>query len=258
MVTTLAAFVAFAAAPQSDAAALASKMLKYYYGAETMTGTIVYTAYAGGGQAQMTTALQFERPSKLYIRQAKGGSVPEVWMITSDGKFFSYDAPANLMGSQPGSQIGAPGMRHERLIDSVVTWDSARRAYTSNTVREIYAVGAANLGDRSIPLDVAIGRPEDLKHDSLEWVDPVLGGKKQVNGVEVNVITGKWRPYGDAQVAGDFELDVTDAGQLIRYGVQRMIGDPDRQLAAQKLVEVWDVNLVMNGKPDPALFKVVK
>src|SRR4051812_37388578 len=83
--------------PQTPASQLVSKMLRYYADAQSMTGTITYTATDGGGKVQMVTYLQYEKPSKLFIKQVKGGSQPMQWLVTSDGKLFSYDSPEYLL-----------------------------------------------------------------------------------------------------------------------------------------------------------------
>src|SRR4051812_2027201 len=112
MLTTLAVTLALCAPgpkPQANAASqLVSKMLKYYSGAQSITGTITYTASDGAGSAQLITVLQYEKPSKLYIKQYKGGPHQMMWLVTSDGKYFSYNAPDNLPGS------------NERLVETVM------------------------------------------------------------------------------------------------------------------------------------------
>src|SRR5579862_8720306 len=89
----------------SPAKTLISKMLAYYFSANTLTGNIVLTAAAGGGHTTWNTTVQFERPSKLYIQQARVNGPSEAWYITSDGKVFSYAAPENTLGSQPGTGL---------------------------------------------------------------------------------------------------------------------------------------------------------
>jgi len=243
-----------AAPAQNPAAQLVSKMLAYYSNAPTMTGTITLTASDGKGQVQVVTHLQYQRPSKLYIRQEKEGRDPLQWLTVSDGKLFSYDSPANL-----------PGRQH-RLIESV--YQLIANEFTSDgsavhrdyNVGEIYSVVAeASLGDRSVPLDIAIGRVEHLNHDVLTWMTVESGGKATLNGTDVNVINGKWREYGnqvsDPQYApGTYEMLITDGGKLVRYTIKRKVGP--KESGGVLLTEAWDVDLTVNGKPDPNLFRL--
>jgi hypothetical protein len=261
MLTTLALAIAFVQpAPQqvNPASQLVSKMLAYYTDAQSLTGTILYTATDGQGKVQLQTTLQFERPSKLYIRQSKPGGGQQ-WLVTSDGKYFSYDAPGHLLGVRQGSGLvtGVEGSRTTRLVEKVQQIDGVL------DVGRIYAVAAyASLGDRSVPLDVAIGRKEDLKHDVLMWMTVESGGKVQVNGVDANLVKGGWRPYGDMKAAngqppGLYEMIITDDGKLLRYQVEQWIA-ADRGTPPFKLRETWDVDLTVNGKANSSLFKLVK
>jgi hypothetical protein len=274
MLATLAVSLAFVGgspviAGQGAASQLVSKMLKYYYDANSLTGTITLTASDGQGQAQMTTYVQFEKPSKLFIRQVKGGNHPMQWLVTSDGKLFSYDAPESSLGSQPSTQIGTLGARGRRLTERVrqmlpdqfVTDASGRQVakWGDFDVRQIYAVAAPSMGDRSAPLDIAIGRIEDLSHDKLTWMTVESNGKATVNGVEGTVIVGKWRPYGDAssdpaQAPGQYQMVISDEGKLLRYMILQFVGPPDHYYT---LRETWDLDLTLNGKPDESLFRVV-
>jgi hypothetical protein len=253
------------AAPAQESASapakLVSKMLRYYFEAQSLTGTIMYTATDGTGQVQVQTVLQFEKPSRIYLRQNKGGKTPQQWLLVSDGKHFAYDPPAQLQNDLTGS---AP-----RLVEPV--WQVVDKGPTGQimgnySVRQIYAVEAPGLADRSIPLDVAIGRPEDLQHDNLQWMTVTADGQDSINGAPVTKITGKWREYGnqvtDVNYApGQYWMYIANDGKLIRYVVERSIPrDPQHPSFTDtyKLRETWDVDLALNGKPDPNLFKDVR
>jgi hypothetical protein len=269
MITTVAVALALSGTTpsQNPASQLVTKMLAYYANAQTMTGTIMLTVSDGAGQAQVSTDLAYERASKLYIKQAKGGSSPRVWYVSSDGKNFSYEAPGNLPGS------------NQRLIEPVTqrtddyetdangnfVLDAKKRPkpkMLTYDIGRIYSVAAPNIGDRSVPLDIAIGRHEDLQHDVLTWMTVQSGGKVTVDGVEANSVIGKWRPYGEASndannAPGQYELDITDDGKLVRYIILQYIRDP-RNGNTVNLTETWKVNLVPGGKPDAALFKLIQ
>ncbi len=263
MLATLAVSVVLtggAPAQQSPAGKLVSKMLQLYASAQSLTGTITLTASDKNGKAQLVTKLQYQKPSKLYIRQDKGGRQPQTWLVTSDGMAFSYDPPDNLPLAQPGRVKE----KVRQLVPNEVDRDSKGNpipVYRDYEVGQIYAVAAVgSLGDRSTPLDIAIGRIEDLSHDKATWMTMQWGGKVTFNGVEANLIKGKWREYGDqvsdpAYAPGDYEMIVTDDGKLLRYGIAQMMSGNGIQAEVNL---VWDVDLRINDKPDPGLFRVVQ
>lgn len=263
MITTVALSLAILGAPSAapakqTAAELVSKMLAYYQEANTISGTITLTASDGGGQRQLVTSLQYAKPSKLYIRQVKAGGTAMQWLVTSDGTEFSYDVPQDL----PGYTFNE---HSHRLVEPVLQLTGE---YVGKTpvkapygVRQIYAAVAPSIGDRSVPLDVAIGRTEDLRHDNLTWMTVESGGKVTFNGAETNRVFGKWRPYGEASTdtvnsPGQYEMLIADDGKLVRYSTFQFIRSPGGTDVTLQLT--WDVNLTLNGKPDDSLFKVIR
>lgn len=247
MLATLAVSFALAGSPVqgNPGSALVSKMLQYYSGAKSITGTITYSATDGAGKVQVVTTLQYERPSKLYIRQVKGGQHPLRWLVVSDGKTFSY-------GHNPDSLDPLQDRLREPVQQGTTTYD----------VNSIYAISATEgLGDRSIPLDIAIGRHEDLAHDNLTWMTVQLDGKTTYNGTSANLIKGKWRPYGEAatdtnRAPGRYEMVIADDGRLLSYSIMRWIArDPQNPGDTFELRESWDVDLTVNGTPVQNLFK---
>lgn len=256
MLTAVAALILMAMPQEQQAnpaGQLVSKMLQHYSDAKSLTGTITYTATDGTGQAQLVTTLAYDKPSRLYVLQKKGGKEPKQWLIVSDGKKFSYDVPDDLVGSQS---------RHvtEPVRQTVIDDATSKPVLVNYDIGRIYTVGAPGLGDRSVPLDIAIGRREDLQHDVLMWMTVEANGKTKVNGLEVNSIVGKWRPYGDYFVRdpnfppGRYEMLIADDGRLMRYSVFRYIGTSGNQAVALK--ETWDVDLDLNGKPSDSVFRV--
>ena len=258
MLATLALSLTLQAPKPNPAADLVSKMLAYYAGAQSMTGTILLTASDGKGQVQVQTTLQFEKPSKLYIKQVKTGNNPMQWLAVSDGKTFSYDSPSSAAINEK--------RLHEPVYQKIPTETDRNGLYVQRnyTVGEIYSVVAeSSLGDRSIPLDVAIGNRNNLAHDRMTWVTVESGGKTTIDGVEANVVKGLWREYGNQAIptkrgadlsnAPSFEMVITDQGKLLRYVISYTMSNKDGTMMA-KLTETWDVDLTVNGKPDENLF----
>lgn len=231
---------------------LIGKMLRYYDAAQTLTGTIRFVQSVGDVSVSIETTLQYEKPSKLFIRQDRRSSEPRTFLVTSDGKFFSYDLPEN--------RLAAPG---ERLYEPVV------QAGRSLGYRDIYAVASRSLGDRSAALDIAIARTEDLKFIRGQWATVEYAPEQPGSGMKV--VTGDWRAYASAPVSGRYSMWITESGELKRYA-QREVIQPEAtvlderfrerpaqlNVGPQQVNSVWEVDLKVNGEPDAKLFKVVK
>src|SRR5688500_18043298 len=100
--------------PQAPTAKeLIEKMLVRYHSAKTLTGKIRLTVSAKGSTASLDTAVQYERPAKLYIQQHKNVANPEPdqpykWLVTSDGASFSYNIPNDRYPSAPTLRLLEP------------------------------------------------------------------------------------------------------------------------------------------------------
>ncbi len=234
--------VSQAASPGSRApnsAQLISAMLAKYAAARSLTGTITLTQSAMDHAGQLRTTLQFELPSKLYLRQDLATGQGRTWLVTSDGKYFSYDVP-----KLPWQDRGT------RLVEPVVY-----RGRTQS-VREIYAASALSLGDRSAPLDIAIGRNEDLRYLKNQWASLRYQGRTKLRDEDVHVIMGDWREYGDAPASGQFRMMLSESGDLRQYALSENFALPT--VGQKNVVSIWDVRLEVDAKPDPNLFKLVR
>ena len=234
-------------APTTDAAGIISKMFAYYNGTTSLSGTIHMTQSAAGHSVTLDTEIAFVAPSKLYIKQYLNGAEPKTWLVTSDGKVFSYDVPntTRFAKSRPTA----------RLMETVQPGPVAL------TYRDIYHATALSLGDRSVPLDLAIGSVEEMRAIRDQSATVVYGGHEDLNGVSVNVINGQWREYGRAPVSGTYQMMITDDGQLKRYSRKETLAIDEgngARLDPQQVTTVWDVNLQVNAKPDESVFAVVR
>lgn len=243
----LTAFLALAAvhqgeaAPQAvDAAGLVSKMLAYYSDSETLTGTIMMQVKDSAGSVTVTTKLQYEKPSKLYIRQQKSTGDHRTWLVVSNGKHFSYNVPMSVQNDDPS----------KRLVEPVKVGD------VTLTLKDIYAASAQGLGDRSAALDIAISNLEDLRYLRNQWKTVEYKGETEYEDAKVHVVMGQWRAYGSAPVQGQYRMYITDTGELKQFARSETLGDGTG--VAIPLTTIWDVKLVKNGKPDPKLFEKLK
>ncbi len=240
MIATLLIGLAATTMPDDNPGQIVSQMLSYYNDAETLAGTIVMTQRAAGREAIIRTELQVERPAKMFIRQLQRTNYDEAqWLVTSDGKAFSYDPPQNVPG--------------KRLVESC---NPQGRALT---YREIYQASVASLGDRSTPLDIVIGRKEDLSYRRYQWATLTLLGKTQVGSEEVTVVGGNWREYGQAPVSATYEMYVDSQHRLLRYVEKTKVGTKvtGGGVVSYDVETTWDVSVVKNGPVRSELFKVI-
>ena len=122
------------------------------------------------------------------------------------------------------------------------------------TIRDVYAAASAGLGDRSMPLDIAISRNEDLRFLRDQWATVEYKGTTDYEGSPVHVIMGKWRPYGNALTSADYRMFITDGGELKQFARSEILSNEGGQTLP--VFTTWDVKLVKNGKPDAKLFKI--
>lgn len=239
--------------PQESAADLVGRMLRHYDGGSSLTGTIRMVQSVQNVSIGIETYVQWEKPSKLFIRQDRKNSEARSFFVTSDGTNFSYDLPEE--------RIGVPG---ERLIEQVT------QAGRQLTYREIYAVASRSLADRSAPLDIAIARTDDLKYIRNQWASLETLDREVPDGIKA--VGGSWRLYAGTPASGTYEMWIEEStGSLKRY-IHRETFQPDATTLDGKfktkklnlnvgpitITTVWDVDLKVGGMPDSALFKVIK
>jgi len=241
--------VVVAPIPQQDAKQLIEKMLVRYHGAKTVVGTINLTVSTQAGSASLRSTLQYERPARLYLLQEKsvGNPDPEQpsrWLITSDGAKFSYNVPNDRFHAAPGLRLIEP-------VENV-------RVKTKHDLGSIYAASSKSIGDRSMPLDIAIAARTDLVYRRAQWATYSMIGQREVNGKSANIIGGDFRQYAGAPVTGKYEMAITGDGDLLLYQEKTnvMVGEG----AGARTVEVvsrWDVDLRVGATVNPSLFNVV-
>lgn len=224
---------------QASPAQIVSQMISKYSQAKSLTGKIVLTQTALNQSGQVTTDVQFELPSKLYIRQRKSTG-PDTAIVTSDGKRFTYLAPR-----RPGEVEGT------RVIEAVQFQGKIL------TVRDIYSASVLSLFDRNAPLDIAIGRREDLEFLRHQWASLEYKGTTKRGNETVHVVMGSWREYGAVPVTGQFRLMVTQDFELREYTVSETV-QPNGAQRPTNVLSTWTVDLQIDAKPDPNLFQVVK
>lgn len=249
---TLTLLLAQVSAPAQTAqspSVLITKMFAKYAAAETLLGKIRLTQTAGSASVTVDTDLQLERPSKMYLRQARGGSDPKMWLVTSDGKMFSYGRPEGILYGKDRY------LENVHVQDKVPGLDVQRDIFLTN--KDIYVAVRKSIGDRNAAMDIAVGRSDDLRVLTSQWTAFANYGKFKVNDVEANKILGGYvGEYGQAP-SGSFELYITDDGDLVRYVVRQKMKFPQASQETFEIVSTWDSVLLVNAKVNPALFEVV-
>ncbi len=137
------------AAPKADAGVLISKAFARYDAAQTVSGTIRLIQEAKGISVQIDTELQYERPSKIYLRQVKGGSDPQQSLLVSDGIKFSFDKPLEALGPARFTEDVTQKGRQQSVGDLYAAWWRGHRCWTlSSPVRRTSPTFARTWGPK--------------------------------------------------------------------------------------------------------------
>lgn len=218
---------------------LISKMLAKYASANTIVADITLTAQDMAGSVSLTTNVQLDRKaSHLYIRQNKLAGNKQQWLTIIDGKHYAYDLAEDVVGWQPGKRF-----------EEVMGPETPTKTY-----QDAYAVAAAGLGDRSAPLDIIVSRQTDLKYLIVRWVSIKYSGRAKISDQDVNVITGKLTMAQGGQTSGEFEMDLNDNNELVRYVVKQKMDIPGR--GPQPVAMTWICKIDTSTPPDPSVFVI--
>ncbi len=240
---------------QSPVDQLLSKMLKSYYDAKTVTGTILMTQTAADKTVQFQTQLQIERPSKIFMFQQGLPKRNPDFLLVSDGKYFRYDGPETGIS------------KSTRLTESVFVrrFDPKTKVGldVGQTVGQIFDAAAFRLGDRNPLIDYVLERPEDVAFVIGQLDKRQLEGPRQFTStitgkpITANLIDGKWREADGTDATGYFELYITDKGELVRLMLKQVYKAP-ANLGGQEVQvnTTWDADLTIDGKIDASLFRL--
>ncbi|MBS1718129.1 MAG: hypothetical protein JSS72_10415 [Armatimonadetes bacterium] len=223
----------------STPAQLLTRVFMRYMTAERLTAKITLKVTTGmGDSGVMDTIIQYEKPSLVYIKQSQGS---ENKYIISDGKMFTYPRPPYVHGDS--SQFIEPVVNHGFPLDT----------------RDIYGVGAVALLDRSIPLDILMGRAVDVKQAATCWIDLRDAGTVDYNGVVARRIVGRWRPEPTGDEAGKYEILIDEKTlSLLHYKVQQMISPADQKgriLTPTTYTSDYSITSDTTSPVDRSLFK---
>lgn len=221
-----------------QAAPLVSKMLAKFSAAQEMVGAIVMTQSYEGHKYIVDTSVQFLKPYKLFIKQVSNRTPPEVWVASSTGTQISYDVQPHL----------------KELVKTKRFLESQTEEHEVLKVGEVYHVVSRSIGDRSVPLDIAIGHIDDLKYIRNQWKTMSVKGTAVFNGQDVYEIVGDWRPHLTAGVRGKYAMLIDKNNELKQYSITEMFALGKSE--PKPITTVWDVDLKIDAKSDPALYRI--
>ncbi len=227
-------------------------MFAHYSELQTATGTIklIVEAKAPTGSASQTinTEIQYERPSKFFLRQIQSGKEQNPWVVSSDGSLFSYPMPSQIIYN-----------KSKRLVENVGV----------NTIAEIYGASVTSIGDRSAPLGIIVSWNKELRRIVSEWPVYELAGEQEWKGAKVWKIVGKYRQDPLGPVIGDFVLVVDKSGNMLEYKTTQAFATPTDEAHSDAkhpsydtknltyVTYTWMVDVAANGTVDSSLFKLV-
>lgn len=239
---------------QSDGVAAGNKaisdMIALYYRANAIQGTILKTQSAQGHVATVKSALQIDRTKhRVFLRQdLVSQSVQRSWLVTGDGKVFSYEEPN-----------GAALTTGHRLVERMVMNGKPL------TEKDIYVIASKSINERNVALDVAFGRNEDLTYLKSQIVKVSGSRADKIGEEDVRVVMGQWRDSPISKANYPFEMWIGPKGELRRFVTQENVvasattfnpKGGNQQFETIKVTTKWDVALETDGKLDESLFKV--
>jgi outer membrane lipoprotein-sorting protein len=234
--------------PQSPSAAqLISKVLARYANAQTLEGTVTLTQTARGFAVKTVTQLAYERPSKILLVQRQGGSQPKASQLVSNGEKFVYTRPDQLITQND-------------YLGELVKPDERRPA---QTVGDLYAIIASGLPDRAPLLDLLVARHDDMVFVSKQFRTLSYAGRVQFGDRSVQVVKGNWKENEAVEGGvGEYELYITDEGDLVRYVLKQKYAVPGSVLNGRpipagdpiEVVSTWDASVTVNGPIKPETF----
>lgn len=232
-------------AQKPQAAAVVGQMLQKYYASKETAGTILMTQEYDKHTYSITTNDQFERKYKLYIKQVSSRTPQEVWLASSTGQRFCYDAPPEIDGLIKTGWVDGGRLLESQVFEGRVL-----------EIGDVYHAVSKSIGDRSVPLDIAISHKDDLAYIRNQWKTMVMTGTAKYKNEDVYVISGDWRPHAAAEVRGKYTMYINMKNELKQYSTTELFGYANVQ--PKPITTTWDVDLKLDAKTDQSLYKIYK
>ena len=221
---------------------LITKMFARYANATTVIGTIAMTQTANGVSVHTRSELQFDRPSKLYLRQVRDGALAGQWLVTSDGSYWSYDRPDTV----------DPHLMPPREVELV------SQNHKTQTVPDLIDAASHSLGDLNAIIISAVSSKTRLKAMISQWSDLTYQGEATVGNQNLHRIVGAYHNIPSAPQSGDIELLINNEGDFVRYKVHQRLSFPKVSAETVEVTTIWESDLKVGGPTNSALYKVVR
>lgn len=222
---------------------LVSKCLARYFGAKTISGTIIHTVQAMGKSQAITTTIIAERPSKLFLQQVRTDPEAKSWLVTSDGQRFTYPEPAGIVLSSNSAG---------RLVEPVI--DLKKHA---QTVNEILQASSSSIGDVSDPLLMVLGWTGAQKALLSRWKTLKIERVDMLDGKRAYTVGGLYVNPAAGGETGQYHMVIDEDGNLLASELDvyfQPSGDPKATPVLVK--QLWKCTIAIDGKVDEAKFTV--
>jgi hypothetical protein len=229
---------------------LMTKMMTKYSQAESLVGKVEAEVRVKGERVRVKTEIQYQRPNLIYIMQVQEYKAREEFFVVSDGQKFQYTNPLDHLRKRDPFLIET-AVQERQEVDDVGKVSTRIRPLG---IGSIYAAGSLSLADRSIPLDMAIGRTEDLQYFRGQLATFKDGGMVEFAGKKARKIHGDWRPFADAaNNLATYELYITPEGDFVGYRLSE-IYSMNKQVVP--MVSTWVSDFKPGAEVDRDLFKL--
>lgn len=215
-----------------DPGQVLSDCISHYYYAGNISGTIVTTIKDRGKVATVTTRLQISSPDRFFFEQYSSVNPKLKVRAISDGKRYAYPAPRPTDPNMDTTTY---------LVEPVLQNNGLLMDY-----KAMYGIISETVVDRSVPLEIAVGRDKDLQTISSLLSKLRDGGTTEYKGETVNIVFGQFKPYPSASKSVNCAFFVNSAGDLRFFKVQGSLPGADNKPVA--IETEWDVSLKVNDQ----------
>lgn len=221
------------AVEQQAAAQKVITMIKKYQNKLCANGNITWTVQSPKDSLKVRTDFQYLRPNKIWIlQQSVGGSSRKSGTIVCDGKYFVY-RPDNKTTIETRRDLVKEPVREARTGRLL-------------TIDEIFIIGSTGLLDRSVPLDIVMGRLDNVDHLDRLLGDVKPAGEATVNGKECDLYSGKMRRVYNADPTIPYTLAISKSNELIQMKTVETIMGENKQAVTFHMT--WDVSVTLNDE----------
>jgi hypothetical protein len=213
-------------------AQILSEAMDHYYNAGNLSGTISTTLSEGKVVQHIQTQIQYSSPDRLYFDQTLASDPLARIRAIANGEHLVYPSPEDY---------DAKKNKRLYLVEPIY-----QNSGGLMTVKTMYSIFSRSVVDRSIPLEIAIGRDKDLQVISQLLSNFSDGGVRNYNGEDVSVVLCDvvHKVGSNFKMKGAFFInEKRDIRYFKAYGILKDERKRDVEFNAE-----WIVNLDVNNK----------